>query len=182
VFPTDRIVGELTWGNGDSVPATGAIDIPGDDQTELNLTEPEADLTFLYALPRDSIDSLFVYDVIEETFGAVVHLAPGLRRLFLTGSNLDDRALPYIGQLVGLRHLELIGNRFTDAGLQQLGVLQDLEFLCLEQDEDGPLSIAALDFACTLPNLKEFEQQDSPLTRAERAQLEASLPGVKIWY
>jgi hypothetical protein len=182
VFPTDRIVGEMTWGD-ESAPATGVVEAPDDDDVALNLTtERDADLSFLYDLPGDSIHSLFVYGVIGETFAAVVQLAPGLRQLFTTDSGLDDQALPFVSQLVGLRHLELIGNRFTDAGLQQLRVLRNLEFLCLEQDDDEPLSVAALDFARDLPNLKEIEQQDSTLTQSERAQLAASLPGVKIWY
>lgn len=74
----------------------------------------------------------------------------------------------------------MIGNRFTDRGLQQLRVLQDIEYLCLEQDEN--LTVAAFRFATQLPKLKELESQDSPLTSTERDQLQGLLPRVRIWY
>lgn len=203
VFPAGRIVGHLHWDGSYTeetgpVLATGTVDAPDDRPVELSLTEcsgaqrlprggwtmqptnQPTDLQFLYALPSNAIESLELSHVVADSFGAVAHLAPGLRELLLTNTDLDDDAIPHIAQLHGLRRLEMIGNRFTDRGVQQLRVLQDLEYLCLEQDEN--LSVAAFRFATELPKLKELESQDSPLTSSERDQLQGLLPHIRIWY
>jgi hypothetical protein len=202
-FPTDRIVGDLDWDGAYTekagpVLATGPVDAPDGVPIRLSLMEYSGaqpvprggwtmqptgratDLRFLSQLPRDAIESLEMHHVVADSFGAVVHLAPGLRQLLLTGTDLDDDAIPYLAQLRGLRHLEMIDNRFTDQGLRQLRVLDDIEYVCLEQDEG--LTLAAFDFATELPKLKELESQDSPLTARERDQLQESLPQVRIWY
>jgi len=127
-------------------------------------TQP-VDLGFLRNLPAASITSLHLRSpIVAESFAAVAHLAPGLRRLYLARSDLTDDALPTIAALHGLVYLQSWGNRFTDAGVQQLASLARLEHLYLEE---ATLSAAAFDFAASLPT--------SP---ASDSMLEAQIEGL----
>jgi hypothetical protein len=113
-------------------------------------TQP-IDLGFLRSLPADSITNLHLRSpIVAESFPAVAHLAPGLRRLYLARSDLGDDALPTVAALQGLVYLHSWGNRFTDTGVQQLASLTRLENLYLEEET---LSAAAFDFAASLPQL-----------------------------
>jgi hypothetical protein len=136
------------------------------------------DLSFLTDLPSTVITRLTVESTVDaRTFGAVGHLAPGLRWLILSGSDLDDLVLSTVAALTGLTGLQTFGNRFTDEGVQQLGALKELQSLYLEEET---LSAKAFGFASGLPQLRRLGLQDVAITEAELAALRARLPGVDV--
>ncbi len=136
------------------------------------------DLGFLRDLPADCLVALSLSSAVDgASFGAIGHLAPGLRRLNLMWSDLDDGVLPSIAALTGLTYLQTFGNRFTDEGVQQLRVLVDLESLCLEEET---LSAKAFAFAAGLPRLQRLGLQDVSISDQELAALRAALPGVRV--
>ena len=136
------------------------------------------DLAFLRDLPPDCLASLSMNASVDgSTFAAVAHLAPGLRRLTLARSDLDDGVLPSIAALAGLTYLQTFGNRFTDDGVQQLRSLVELESLYLEEET---LSAKAVAFAASLPRLRRLGLQDVPLSDEQLARLQAALPGVDV--
>jgi len=140
-------------------------------------TQP-VDLGFLRNLPAGSITGLHLRSpIVPESFPAVAHLAPGLRRLCLACSDLTDDALPTVAALRGLVYLQSWGNRFTGTGVQQLASLTRLEHLYLEEET---LSAAAFDFAASLPRLACLGLQDVPLSAAELTELRQRLPSVDV--
>ena len=119
VFPSERIVGWLDW-RGSWKPETGPIlataqvEVPDDPSLALTVypimavvrhgdawskkfsSEP-VDLDFLTRLPGDAVTALVLCPpFIPESFSAIVHLAPGLRRLSLNSTMLTDDALPAV--------------------------------------------------------------------------------------
>jgi hypothetical protein len=153
-FPQGEAVGELEWQDG-SADARGVVEVPDGAIVVLYLsTDEPLTLHFLRELPAGSITELHLQGpVVAESFGAVTHLAPGLRILHLVGTELSDAALMSVAQLHGLVQLYCLGNRFTRSGLQQLAGLTQLEYLAL--GEDG-LSASDLEFAAALPRLREL--------------------------
>lgn len=153
----------------------------GDDPEEsweLTGGSQPADLSFLRQLPADSITNLHLQaPILADSFAAVTHLAPGLRKLYLARADLDDDALAHVSKLEGLVYLQAWGNRFTDRGVQQLAALTSLQSLYLEEET---LSAAAFDFAVSLPHLSRLGVQDVPLTDVELAELRRRLPGVNV--
>jgi len=199
-FPNDEVVGTLEWVGSYSsqsgpVLATGDVEVPDDQEISLDVhrvdsVEPSGDgwvmrggsapvdLQFLVALPPDSIEALKVVGgIVPSTFRFVSHLAPGLRKLYLSNADLSDDALDHVAKLTGLTYLQTFGNSFTDAGVQQLAALQDVEYLYLEEET---LSAGALAFVRELPHLTRLGLQDMPLTDEELADLRATLPGVRV--
>jgi hypothetical protein len=149
-----------------------------DETWEITGGSQPADLSFLRQLPADSITALRLCSpIVAESLGAVTHLAPGLRRLYLAWADLDDDALAHVSKLDGLIYFQAWGNRFTDRGVQQLAALTSLQSLYLEEET---LSAAAFDFAVSLPHLSSLGVQDVPLTEAELAELRRRLPGVNV--
>jgi hypothetical protein len=149
-----------------------------DESWEITGGRQPADLGWLRQLPADSITDLHLRaPIVPESFAAVTHLAPGLRRLYLAWADLPDDALAHVSKLDGLIYLQTWGNRFTDRGVQQLAALSRLESLYLEEDT---LSAAAFDFAVRLPHLSRLGVQDVPLTEVELAELRRRLPGVSV--
>jgi hypothetical protein len=156
------------------------VDIPrdSDDSWEITGGTEPADLGFLRDLPVDSVTNLHLRaPIVPESFTAVAHLAPGLRRLYLAWTGLTDDVLASVSKLGGLVYLQSWGNLFTDHGVQQLAVLTALESLYLEEET---LSAAAFDFAATLPRLARLGLQDVPISTAELAELRRRLPGIDI--
>jgi hypothetical protein len=140
-------------------------------------TQP-VDLGFLRNLPADSITDLRLQSpIVAESFPAVAHLAPGLRRLYLAWSDLADDALPTVAALQGLVYLQSWGNHFTDSGVQQLASLSRLESLFLEEET---LSAAAFDFTAGLPHLARLGLQDVALSAAELTELRQRLHSADV--
>ena len=199
-FSADEVVGTLEWVGSYSqergpVLATGNAEVPVDQRISLDVhridsVEPSGDgwsmrggttpvdLQFLAGLPSDSIEFLTIGpDIVAASFRFVEHLAPGLRRLCLSHTDLTDQALRHVAKLTGLTSLQTFGNSFTDAGVQQLAALQNIEDMYLEEET---LSVAALAFVRELPHLSRLGLQDVQLTEAELADLRAALPGVQV--
>ena len=157
--------------DGARVPGAEGYSVEGSDQP--------VHLGFLRELPGDSINDYLhlSWPLIPESFAAITHLAPGLRRLYLAQTGLGDDALRLVAQLHGLTYLQTWGNQFTDDGVQQLAVLTELDHLYLEEET---LSIAAFGFARRLPKLARLGLQDVPLTDNELAELRNQFPGVDV--
>jgi hypothetical protein len=149
-----------------------------DESWEITGGSQPADLGFLRQLPADSITALHLRaPIVAESLGAVTHLAPGLRRLYLAWADLDDDALAHVSKLDRLIYLQTWGNRFTDRGVQRLAGLTSLQSLYLEEET---LSAAAFDLAVGLSHLSRLGVQDVPLTEVELADLRRRLPGVDV--
>ena len=199
-FPTDRIVGSVEWVRPWSdaqgpVLATGSVEVPEGTGVTLNaqaLRGSEAmgggswsllpsgevlDLGFLRDLAPGAIESLSVGAADEESFDAIGHLAPGLRRLYLGWTGFSDAVLSTVAGLTGLIYLQTFGNNFTDDGVRQLAALANLEHLYLEE---RTLTPAAFDFVDRLPHLTRLGLQDVPLSQRDIDQLRERLPGIDI--
>ncbi|HZM57733.1 MAG TPA: hypothetical protein VFC03_22195, partial [Acidimicrobiales bacterium] len=125
-FPTSRIVGTVEWDGSWTderglVLATGSVQVPDGAGVSLEIqslrgSEPMGDgnwhaipaqepvhLGFVRDLPRDVIESVSVVGSADEgSFDAVVHLAPGLHRLYLKWAGFSDAVLPTVAKLTGL--------------------------------------------------------------------------------
>ena len=200
IFPTDQAVGTLDWDGAfdptrGPVLAVGTVHAPDGLEISLEVSPVGAsdavgggtrrteagpapvDLTFLARLPADSITSLSLGRIDPVTIGSIAHLAPGLRRLYLPWTRLDDDALPHITRLTGLTWLQTFGNHFTDDGVQQLAALRHLEHLYLEE---ATLTAAAFAFTTQLPHLARLGLQDVQIGPEELDTLKARLPGVDV--
>jgi hypothetical protein len=199
-FPTDRIVGTLDW-NGSwtdergPVLATGSVNVPDDVIVSLDVqavrgtestgggswtidvAQDAVDLGFLRELPDNCVESLTLKSSDEATFGAVAHLAPSLRKLYLVWAGFSDVVLETVAKLTGLTYLQTFGNDFTDHGVQQLASLVNLDHLYLEEET---LTAAAFDFVNQLPHLARLGLQDVPITPDELSRLRQRLPGVDV--
>lgn len=154
-FPPDRILGTLDWDGSwteerGPVLATGSVDVPdavalsldvqavrgvestGGGSWSVDVSMDPVDLDFLRELPADGVESLTLHSNDEATFGAVAHLAPGLRKLYLVWAGFSDTVLEIVAQLTGLTYLQTFGNNFSDRGVQQLASLLNLDHLYLE--------------------------------------------------
>jgi hypothetical protein len=136
------------------------------------------DLNFLKNLPGDSITTLFLKSpIVSDSFAAIIHVAAGLRQLYLADTGLTDNELRSVAMLKGLTYLQTWGNRFTDAGVQQLAALTNLENLYLEEQD---LSAAAFSFTVGLPRLSRLGLEHVPVRPDELRELRARLPNVKV--
>jgi hypothetical protein len=198
-FPDDRVVGTLEWLGSWSVDrgpvlATGLVEVPDDQEIGLRVQEVTgterhgdswqtrsgtgpSDLGFLTQLAPSALTSLTLGQVTPESYPAIAHLAPGLRKLHLSWSDLTDDVLPYVAQLTGLEYLQTFGNAFTDDGVQVLLSLTGLVSLYLEEET---LTATAFRFATKLPRLERLGLQDVQISEAEVVRLRAALPGVDV--
>jgi hypothetical protein len=121
------------------------------------------------------------YRIVPASFGAVAHLAPGLRHLSLTLNCMDDDAVAVVAGLPALESLQIYGGSFTDQGMQQLGRLRNLRDLHIE--EEG-LTACAFRFAASMPALIRLtgpdETLDEPMDPAELDKLRRMLPHVSV--
>jgi hypothetical protein len=106
---------------------------PGDLSYSVASGEEAVDLEFIRGLPADSVFDLSVGRVDPESFAAVAHLAPGLRRLDVYLDNLGDDAPSVIARLTALESLALYGDSAMDEGRRlddhALSVIADLPAL-----------------------------------------------------
>jgi hypothetical protein len=128
-------------------------------------------------LPPTAITNLRLHRVMADSMPAIVHLAPGLRRLYLTWCELGDAALSHIARLTNLMYLQTYDNNSTDEGVQQLVTLQQLQHLYLEEQT---LTARAFAFAFDLPLLRRLGLQDVPVTPGELSELRRRMPRVDI--
>ena len=168
------MVGTLDWATRDyergPVLATGQVNVPDEADVSFDVeivlhVQPNGtgwqlqsdmrpvDLSFLADLPPRAISDLSLHRVVADSMTSLVHLAPGLRRLYLVWSDLGDDALQHVAQLTRLIYLQTFGNRFTDRGVQQLVNLQELQDLYLEEET---LTASAFMFASHLPRLRRL--------------------------
>jgi hypothetical protein len=197
-FPDDVAVGVLDWltlklDDGPAL-AIGRVEVPDGQAISLDVWYVEevlwtkverrlsgsaapVDLGFISQLPPSSIEALTLHRVVPASIFHLRHLAPGLRRLYLSNCELNDEALAHISDLVGLTYLQCYGNSFTDEGIRQLEALQELEYLYLEEET---LSATGLEFVTRLPNLKRLGLMDLPLTAEQLATLRRALPSVDV--
>lgn len=199
-FPFDQIVGTLDWDGSwtderGPVLATGSVDVPdavalsldvqavrGSESTgggswSVDVSMDPVDLGFLRELPADGVESLTLHSNDEATFGAVAHLAPGLRKLYLVWAGFSDIVLETVSKLTGLTYLQTFGNNFTDHGVQRLASLVNLDHLYLEEET---LTAGAFDFVDQLPRLTRLGLQDVQFTTDELDRLRSRLPGVDV--
>ena len=157
-------------------PVVGVEHVPAGGWYLLDGPDP-VDLSFMSSIPSTAISSVTLSPLITGSLAAMVHLSPGLRRLYLSMTGLDDDVLPVVAQLTGLTYLQSWGNRFTDHGVQQLVTLQKLESLYLEEET---LTVAGFAFTQYLPRLTRLGLQDVPLSDVDLARLRTQLPDVSI--
>lgn len=198
IFPADRIVGRLYWqGSWDPergpILATAKVDVPDDQPVTLSicpiraverhghawsmkLSSEPIDLAFLTRLPAEALRSLTLTRPLrEDSLPAIVHLAPSLRRLFLSSTGLTDDALPHVAALREISYLQTSGNNFSD--LRPLARLVKLEHLHLQERN---LTLADLDFVDRLTNLKWLVLHGTAITDDEFASLQAHLPDISV--
>jgi hypothetical protein len=90
------------------------------------------DLEFIYGLPADSVFELHIGRVVPASFGAVAHLAPGLRNLSVYLDNLGEDAPSVMAELTALESLSLAGHILPEDGPERwlddhaLSVIADL--------------------------------------------------------
>ena len=138
----------------------------------------QVDLAFLDELPPDAIAAVNLRGVVVASVPSLARFAPGLRRLVLADTALEDDALSTVGRLSGLTSLQTWGNGFTNEGVEALRALQSLESLFLEE---ASLTAAAFNIAGALPNLVTLGCQDASLTNEEFEELQRNLPGVRVF-
>jgi hypothetical protein len=178
-FPPGEAIGELEWPGG-TADVSGVVEVPDGVPVTLYVSGDEAvSLEFLRRLPADGIMELHLqYPLVADSFGAVTHLAPGLRILHLVGTELSDAALGSVAQLHGLIRLYCFGNQFTRSGLQQLAGLAQLEYLALGEDD---LFAADLQFAAALPHLRQLRGlEEAGMDQTQLSAVRAMVPRASV--
>ena len=154
---------------------------PGDLSYSVESAEEAVDLEFIRGLPADSVFDLSVGSVHPDSFAAVAHLAPGLRRLGLYLDNLGADAPAVIARLTALESLALYGDsameegrRFDDQALSAIAELPALEYLSLlggSYTEDGLRQLVRL------PKLRHLHIEREGLT-APMFRFAAAMPAL----
>jgi len=154
----------------------------GDHGFSIEAGEDPVDLEFIRGLPVDSVENLSVGNVIPASFGAVAHLAPGLRRLGLYIDSFDEDAAAVIAKLTALESLALYGDSavndgpglLNDAALSAIADLPDLEYLSLM---DGSYTEHGLRQLVRLPKLRHLHIEREDLT-APMFRFAADMPAL----
>lgn len=141
---------------------------PGDLSYSVGRGEEPVDLAFIRGLPADSVFDLSVGGVDPDSFAAVAHLAPGLRRLVVYLDNLGDDAPSVIASLTALESLALFGDSAMDQGrrlddhalsaIADLPALEDLSLL------DGAYTEQGLQQLARSPKLRHLHIEREGLT------------------
>jgi hypothetical protein len=141
---------------------------PGDASYSVGSGDEAVDLEFIRGLPADSVSDLSLGDIVRDSFGAVAHLAPGLRRFGVYIDNLGDDAPSVIGRLRALESLALYGDcamdegrRLDDHALSMIADLPALEYLALL---DGAYTEHGLQQLRRLPKLRHLHIEREGLT------------------
>lgn len=141
---------------------------PGDLSYSVASGEEAVDLEFIRGLPADSVFDLSVGGVAPDSFAAVAHLAPGLRRLGVYLDNLGDDAPSVIAGLTALESLALYGDeamdegrRLDDRALSAIADLPALEYLSLL---GGSYTGHGLQQLARLPKLRHLHIEREGLT------------------
>lgn len=145
--------------------------------------EEAVDLGFLRGLPPGSVFDLSVTGkVLVESFAAVAHLAPGLRRLGVYLDDLGPDAPAVIAGLTALESLVLAGeeeaaegqSRLDDHALSMIAALPALERLTLL---DGGYTEHGLRQLRRLPKLRHLHIEREGLT-APMFEFAAAMPAL----
>ena len=156
---------------------------PGDASYSVEHGEEAVDLEFIRGLPADSVSDLGLGDVVPASFGAVAHLAPGLRGLGLFLDDLGDDAPSVIAELTALESLRLYGNygpedgpsvRLDDQALSAIADLPALEYLALL---GGSYTEHGLQQLRRLPKLRHLHIEREGLT-APMFRFAATMPAL----
>jgi len=154
---------------------------PGDRSYSVASGEEPVDLAFIRGLPADSVFDLSVGRVDPDSFAAVAHLAPGLRRLDVYLDNLGDDAPSVIANLTALESLALFadpamdgGRRLDDHALSVIADLPALEYLSLM---DGSYTEHGLQHLTRLPKLRHLHIEREGLT-APMFRFAAAMPAL----
>ena len=154
---------------------------PGDRSYSVASGEEPVDLAFIRGLPADSVFDLSVGRVDPDSFAAVAHLAPGLRRLDVYLDNLGDDAPSVIANLTALESLALFadpamdgGRRLDDHALSVIADLPVLEYLSLM---DGSYTEHGLQQLTRLPKLRHLHIEREGLT-APMFRFAAAMPAL----
>lgn len=163
---------------------------PGEPSYVTYGDEP-VDLEFIYGLPADSVFDLNITGrVVQASFAATAHLAPGLRNLSVYLDNLGEDAPSVIAELTALESLSLAGHILPEDGperllddyalsvIADLPTLESLSLLGGSYTEQGLQQLSRLKklrqlhienegltpsmfrFAVTMPALTELEGMD----------------------
>ncbi|HEX9519755.1 MAG TPA: hypothetical protein VF940_26710 [Streptosporangiaceae bacterium] len=156
---------------------------PGKESCSVEHGEEGVDLEFIRGLPADSVSDLGLGDVVPASFGAVAHLAPGLRDLWVYIDNLGDDAPSVIAELKALERLSLAGHdlpedgpsrRLDDHALSAIADLPALESLSLL---GGSYAEQGLQQLRRLPKLRHLHVEREGLT-APMFRFAAAMPAL----
>jgi hypothetical protein len=175
-----RVTWRVTWQRGmpDSALRNNRS-IWGEGSYSVAHGEEAVDLEFIRGLPPDSVSDLSVGGVVPDSFAAVAHLAPGLRRLGVYLDNLGDGAPSVIADLTALESLALYGDddgpgRLDDDALSMIADLPALEYLALL---DGSYTGHGLRQLGRLPKLRHLHIEREGLT-APMFRFAAAMPAL----
>jgi hypothetical protein len=153
----------------------------GDAGYSVAAGEGAVDLAFIRDLPADSVYDLSVAGVVPASFGAVAHLAPGVRRLSLYIDNLDENVPSVLAKLTALESLAIYADSAIEDGP---GLLNDdalaaiadlpLEYLSLM---DGSYTEHGLRQLVRLPKLRHLHIERADLT-APMFRFAADMPAL----
>jgi len=139
-----RDTSEVVWQQGNQGNLAGAWPA----SYSVDTSDVPVDLEFLRGLPARSVTDLELPDsIVDASLPAITHLAPGLRHLDMTRTELDDASLASVARLDRLEELRLCGDRFTGQGLSQLAgldQLRDLNLMVFELDDASLALVAGL--------------------------------------
>jgi len=156
---------------------------PGKESCRVEYGEEAVDLEFIRGLPADSVSDLGLGDVVPASFGAVAHLAPDLRDLWVYIDNLGDDAPSVIAELKALERLSLAGHdlpedgpsrRLDDHALSAIADLPALESLSLL---GGSYTEQGLQQLRRLPKLRHLHVEREGLT-APMFRFAAAMPAL----
>jgi hypothetical protein len=154
---------------------------PGDLSYSVASGEEAVDLEFIRGLPADSVFDLSVGRVDPDSFAAVAHLSPGLRRLDVYLDNLGDDAPSVIASLTALESLALCGDPAMDEGRRlddhALSVIADLPALGYLSLMDGSYTEHGLQQLARLPKLGHLHIEREGLT-APMFRFAAAMPAL----
>jgi len=92
-------------------------------------------------------------------------------------TNITDKALAHLKPLTNLTHLCIQSEAITDGAVEHLKELKSLQAITLRNTRVTPRALQPLK---TLPHLRRILVLGTPRKEEELADLEKTLPGVRI--